>query len=1356
MGLVPMMLLSQQLLGVLLITLAHGGLEVGADGSHTTPDVTSETLTVFKLETDGPTPEVTSEPVNITVSKQELVTNGSQPTPEVTSEPLNITVSNCPIFFSPPAVVVEYGEPVSVNCLTNITHESLSWERFETEEETTENGWSSLTLNETADWYTQPSCAIVYDETQCSKNLSLTVYKTPDSVSISTVDNKIIEGIKYELQCDIVNVAPVESLIVKWFKEETELHNETFTDTIKTPVNVTSKLQITANRSDDGAQYRCEAELELGADGPQPPPIVTSEPLNIPISSLSSLLQLIPPRVVVEYSRSVSVNCSTDVTHDGIGWNASDGSVPETRDKLITWEVSNLRRWDIRPKCYINYKTKTHETELPVTVYKTPDSVSISTVDNKMIEGFQYELQCDIVNVAPVKSLIVKWFKEETELHNETFYDTIKTPVNKTSKLQITANRSDDGVQYRCEAELELGADGPQPPPIVTSEPLNITVSSLSNLLQLIPPRVVVEYGSSVSVNCSTDVTHDGIGWNASDGSVPETRDKLITWKVSNLRRWDIRPKCYINYKTTKNETELPVTVYIFFHKTPDSVSINTVNHRGPMIEGSWYELQCDIVNVAPVKSLIVKWFKRETKVKTETFNDTTKTPVNVRSTLQFTSDKDNDGAQYRCEAELNLGIDGQPPPNVTSEPLSISVYSFCDFLQFSPPSVVVEYGSSVSVNCSTDVTHNGIGWKAPEGSVPMTTDKLITWKVSNLRRWNVQPICYISTNWTKCVSLLPVLIYKTPDSVSINKVDYKIIEGLQYELQCDIVNVAPVKNLIVKWFKGEIEVKVETFTDNIKTPVNKTSKLQITANRSDDGVQYKCEAELKLGEEGPQPPPKVTSEPLRITVHDICALLEFKPPSVVVRCGSSVSVDCSTDVTHDGIGWEAPVGSVPLTADKRVTWRVSNLRRWDIRPQCYINYNRQQCSILLPVTVYKTPDSVIINTVNHTGPMTEGSKYELQCDIVNVAPVKSLIVKWFKAKTEVHSETFNDTIKTPVNRTSKLQITVDRDDDGAQYRCEAELELGADGPQPPPKVTSEPLNITVHYKPQIRSCKDWAPKTGSFLSSYPSRLYSVVGNPQPNISWRLRSSSINNHTILNKNYSGRYTMIASNTYGASSCEINITVEYPPTLNCSKQFYQIKENEPFPCLADGLPKSVISVYKADGKVIQFPFTPRWNDSGLYNVTASNKHGHAYHQFNLSILYAPVFDTSEDKFDVEEGSSITLKCIFFGNPEPNMWWTFKNQNITTGGRNNAINITKATSVDAGVYTCSATNQLGRKDKIFTVEIKEKSLIYIYVLVIVFVLLLMILLIWLWKKRKAQGSYQVQTEQEMMPLTNGKSK
>ncbi|KAI7802979.1 intercellular adhesion molecule 5 [Triplophysa rosa] len=672
----------------------------------------------------------------------------------------------------------------------------------------------------------------------------------------------------------------------------------------------------------------------------------------------------------------------------------------------------------------------------------------------------------------------------------------------------------------------------------------------------------------------------------------------------------------------------------------------------------------------------------------------------------------------------------------------------------FDPLEVVVKYGDSVSVNCSTDIPHQGLRWEGFNTEINMTEGRS-SWTVDEMTDWEIQPSCVVISNETQCLQKLTITIYKTPDSVSISTGDNIMIECSTYELQCDVVNVAPVQNLTVKWYKGETLMHKETFTDPTKTPVNTTSILQITADRSDDGVQYRCEAELELGAEGPQPPPAVTSEPLNIVVYSI---LQFNPQRVVVRYGGSVSVNCSTNITHKGIGWEASEGPVPTNREQNlITWRVSSLREWDIKPICYINYDRTQCGSNLPITIYKTPESVSINTADHTGPMNEFSTYKLQCDVVNVAPVQNLTVKWYKGETLMHKETFTDPIKTPVNTTPILQITADRSDDGVQYRCEAELELGAEGPQPPPAVTSEPLNIVVYYKPQIYFCNHWAPKIESTLSLYPTSYYSIVANPSANISWSRGSSSLNASIFLDKYDSGEYKITASNEHGASSCIINITVEYPPGLNCNESF-QIQERTLFklPCSVDGVPEPGISLYK-NGKLIPFPYSPSWNDSALYNLTASNKYGSVYHPLQINILYAPVFDPINGNIEVVADGNITLNCSSSGNPEPHMWWSFKNANISTGGRHVTINILKATSTDSGEYICSATNRFGHNSKTFSVEIKENSsprhIFAVYILFVLIALILIILLcLYVWRKRKSSGRYQIQTDQELRSLSN----
>ncbi|XP_067238673.1 intercellular adhesion molecule 5 isoform X2 [Chanodichthys erythropterus] len=1056
---------------------------------------------------------------------------------------------------------------------------------------------------------------------------------------------------------------------------------------------------------------------------------------------------------------------------------------------------------------------------------ETPDSVSISTVNHTgpMIEGNQYELQCDVLNVAPVQNLTVKWYKGETLVNQTTFTDTIKTPVDKTATLMIRPDRSDDGVQYRCEAELNLGEEGPQPPPKVTSDPLSITVhyKPIINETKL-PSTVSVFRKHPVVLVCKAEGNPEPtISWNLGTNNTVYSETLTIT---------DSTPEdlsCIANNSVGTDTRHVKVSV----KETPDSVSISTVNHIGPMIEGNQYELQCDVLNVAPVQNLTVKWYKGETLVDQTTFTDTIKTPVNETVTLMIRPDRSDDGVQYRCEAELNLGEEGpQPPPKVTSKPLSITVHYKPIIIETKLPSTVSVFrGYTVVIVCKAE------GNPEPTISWNLGTNNTVYNETLTITDSTPEDLSCIANNSVgNTTRHVKVSVKETPDSVSISTVNPTgpMIEGNQYELQCDVLNVAPVQNLTVKWYKGETLVDQTTFTDTIKTPVDKTATLMIRPDRSDDGVQYRCEAELNLGAEGPQPPPKVISDPLSITVHykpiinetklpstvsvfrgytvvivckaegnpeptiswnlgtnntvysetltitdstpeDLSCIannsvgtdirhvkvsvkdgdcpVELNPQRVVVRYGGSVAVNCSTNVPHDGMGWEASEGLVPMSSSVNlITWRVSNLTEWDTEPFCFINpKGGKQCASYLPVTIYKTPDSVSISTVNPIGPMIEGNQYELQCDVLNVAPVQNLTVKWYKGETLVNQTTFTDTIKTPVDKTATLMIRPDRSDDGVQYRCEAELNLGAEGPQPSPKDTSDSLSITVHYKPQINLCEGWSPKNGTPLVSYPNLNY-IKGNPRPNISWRRKSSLLSASVPLNTNDSGKYELTASNELGHFTCSINILVEYPPKLNCSER-YEVKEQTDWqpPCLADGLPKPDIVLYK-NGKNLKLPFYLKWNDSGLYHLNATNKHGSVISYFTLNILYAPMIHASQDKFSVEEDSSITLECNSTGNPEPDVWWSFNNKNISTGRRY----IVRATSTSAGVYTCSAKSNVGHKDKNFVVEIKGKPPNYIpYVVVALLVVLIILLCLYLWKRKKTSGSYDIQPEYEMFLLSNG---
>lgn len=267
---------------------------------------------------------------------------------------------------------------------------------------------------------------------------------------------------------------------------------------------------------------------------------------------------------------------------------------------------------------------------------------------------------------------------------------------------------------------------------------------------------------------------------------------------------------------------------------------------------------------------------------------------------------------------------------------------------------------------------------------------------------------------------------------------------------------------------------------------------------------------------------------------------LEINPPSGVVRFGDRFSSNCSSLSNQTkGMGWESTNGGVPLTNGiSFLPLNIDSVTDWDLEPICYSNQaDSPQCLKTLPVTVYKMPDSVSMLLPDLKGPMVEGEEYRMQCDIVKVAPVRNLSVNWYKGSEIINTQTFEESSVSPVDKSSVLKLTANRNDTGTRIWCEAKLNF-----LPVETIQSKPHEVTVLYPPTFSEPADEIlerPAGSKIILNC-----TASGNPMPVYSWQVPHPMQQTNKDQNMDqpiltvsvkHRGAYNCTASNTQGSKT-----------------------------------------------------------------------------------------------------------------------------------------------------------------------------------------------------------------------------
>uniref|UniRef100_A0A674MFI8 Ig-like domain-containing protein n=1 Tax=Takifugu rubripes TaxID=31033 RepID=A0A674MFI8_TAKRU len=180
---------------------------------------------------------------------------------------------------------------------------------------------------------------------------------------------------------------------------------------------------------------------------------------------------------------------------------------------------------------------------------------------------------------------------------------------------------------------------------------------------------------------------------------------------------------------------------------------------------------------------------------------------------------------------------------------------------------------------------------------------------------------------------------------------------------------------------------------------------------------------------------------------------------------GDSATANCFVceDCLGTDFGLEHAIGNSEKNGTS-IVWKVNSLTEWVTSLLCYyIHKDGRECSKTLGITLYKPPDRVLVSFGHGSELLLEGESYLLECLVENIAPLKHLIVTFYKGPEALAQMYFNSSREPkPVTKTSILNITASKEDDGAQYWCDARLNL--DVQQVPLTVSSQKLYATVYF----------------------------------------------------------------------------------------------------------------------------------------------------------------------------------------------------------------------------------------------------------------------------------------------------
>ncbi|XP_009467386.1 PREDICTED: mucosal addressin cell adhesion molecule 1 [Nipponia nippon] len=201
------------------------------------------------------------------------------------------------------------------------------------------------------------------------------------------------------------------------------------------------------------------------------------------------------------------------------------------------------------------------------------------------------------------------------------------------------------------------------------------------------------------------------------------------------------------------------------------------------------------------------------------------------------------------------------------------------------PQEPVVRYGGSVQLNCSLACTGGAVQWKGLDtnlGSITSFPTHSILHVSSAVVATAGTKICQGTCHGQHYQDSVNLKVYALPDTLQLEATPRDLEPGQPASLHCSAQRVYPLMGLVVKWYWGDQVLEEEDFdvTETDEELFDIVSTLSVAGKEVEEGMEFRCEVTLSVGQETFTQVASVTVSAGAVTEQPVAMATSTRSPS--------------------------------------------------------------------------------------------------------------------------------------------------------------------------------------------------------------------------------------------------------------------------------------------------------------------------------------------------------------------------------------------------------------------------------------------------------------------------------------------